>query len=30
MIDEVINWGIEAAKITTDSWYSSKQNREVF
>ncbi len=26
MIDEVINWGIKARNITTDSWYSSKQN----
>lgn len=30
MIDEVISWGIEAANITTDSWYSSKQNLKFF
>jgi hypothetical protein len=30
MIDEVISWGIEAAEITTDSWYSAKQNLKFF
>ncbi len=30
MIDEVINWGIKARNITTDSWYSSKQNLKFF
>ena len=30
MIDEVITWGIEATNITTDSWYSSKQNLKFF
>lgn len=30
MVDEVISWGIEANNITTDSWYSSKQNLKFF
>ncbi len=30
MVDEVISWGIEANNITTDSWYSSKQNLKLF
>lgn len=30
MINEVISWGIEANNITTDSWYSSKQNLRFF
>ena len=30
MIDEVSKWGIKAKTITTDSWYSSKQNLKFF
>ena len=30
MIDEVIEWGIVAETITTDSWYSSKKNLKSF
>ncbi len=30
MIDEVSEWGIKAKAITTDSWYSSKQNLKFF
>ena len=30
MVDEVSEWGIKAEAITTDSWYSSKQNLKFF
>ncbi len=30
MVDEVSEWGIKAKTITTDSWYSSKQNLKFF
>ena len=30
MVCEVISWGIKASYITTDSWYSSKQNLKFF
>jgi hypothetical protein len=30
MVEEVSEWGIKAETITTDSWYSSKQNLKFF
>ncbi len=30
MIEEVINWGVKPSTITTDSWYSSKENLRFF
>lgn len=30
MIEEVIDWGIQPIKLTTDSWYSSRKNLKFF
>lgn len=30
MITEVLNWGIQPSRVTTDSWYASKDNLKFF
>ena len=30
MIAEVLNWGIQPSRVTTDSWYASKDNLKFF